>query len=641
MNIQLQALTPQFQQEKTHELIRLNILKIKTNMYKLLKYAFVLTMLNLIIFHKITAQPQSKIQLAYEYFQSKEYQKAYIEFENLYKQTRSRNYLNYMIKCQIELGDYEQAEKMIKKQIRKNKHDLLNYIDLGNIYKLKKEDKKAEEQYEYVLKNIPANRNMIARIGNSFLSKREFNHAETTYLKGRKLISYRFHYELANVYAYQRKSQELINEYLDLLVEDPESQPTIKNHLQARMNANYDENFKTILKRSLIKRIQKNAGIYMYNDMLVWYYVQEKDFSNAVIQAKALDRRLKEGGRRLVELGALATSNGMYETAKEAYQYVIKKDKNSFYYRDAKLAYLNVLYTQVEKGQIKSKEQIENLEKQYHEAIQEFGRNYTTIALIKDFAHLLAFYLNKSSEAVNLLHSAIELPNLKPLLKGACKIKLADILLLQDNIWEATIEYAQAEKMNKGNPIGYEARFKRAKLAFYMGNFDWAQAQLDVLKGSTSQLIANDAFYLSMLIKDNIGEDTTHSALKYYARAEMFLEQNKEKEALLVLDTLENNYKTSTLIDDVLFLKAKLFEKQGNVDEAIVNLKKITENSYAFDLLGDDAMYKLAQIYDYQKNNKEEAMKYYKKIIFDYPGSIYVTESRKRFRMLRGDQLNG
>jgi tetratricopeptide (TPR) repeat protein len=605
-------------------------------MNKLLQIAFLLWMLNTAAFHKIIAQPQSKVQLAYEHFQSKEYQKAYTEFESLYKKNRSSVYFSYMVKCLLGLEDYEQAEKIIKKQIRKNKKDLLNYIELGNIYKLKKQDAKADEQYQYVIKNIPANRNMISRIANSFLSKKEFSYAENTYLKGRKLITYRFHYELANVYAYQRKSQELIDEYLDLLAEDPMAENNVTNSLKARMNSNYDENFKYILKRSLIKRIQKNSGTYIYNELLIWYYVQEKDFGNATIQAKALDKRLKEGGRRLIELGALASSNGMYETAKEAYQYVIKKYKGSSYYRTAKLAYLSVLYTQVEKGQIKSLDQIENLEKQYLDAIEEFGRNYTTISLIKDFAHLQAFYLGKSTEAVSMLKSIIKLPDLKPLLKGSCKIELADILLLQDEVFEATLEYAQAEKMNKGNAVGYEARFKRAKLAFYTGNFEWAQAQLDVLKGSTTQLIANDAFYLSMLIKDNTGIDSTNTALKYYARAEMYLEQNKEEQALLVLDTLSNNYKTSTLIDDVLFLKAKLFEKQGNTDKAIENLKKI-EQSYAYDLLGDDAIYKLAQIYDYQKNNQEEAMKYYKKIIFDYPGSIFVTESRKRFRILRGD----
>jgi len=236
-----------------------------------------------------------------------------------------------------------------------------------------------------------------------------------------------------------------------------------------------------------------------------------------------------------------------------------------------------------------------------------------------------------------LFRPMISLRDLNPNLKGALKIELGDILLLQNKVWEATLEYAQAEKMNKGNAVGYEASFKRAKLAFFMGNFEWAQAQLDVLKGSTTQLIANDAFRLSMLIKDNTGgADTANTALKYYARAEMLLEQNKENEALKTLDTLEQNFKTSGLIDDVLFLKARIAEKDDKIELAIANLKKIEKN-YAFDLLGDDAIYKLAELYDYRLKNKEEAIKYYKKLIFDYPGSIYVPEARKRFRSLRGD----
>ncbi len=560
-----------------------------------------------------------------------------MEFENLYKHTRAQNYLNYVVRCQVELGKFDDAEKMLKKQIRRNKNNLQNYINLGYIYDRQGKTDKAHEQYDYALKNLPPNHNQIIRVANDFLSKREYEYAEKTYKRGRALISYPFHLELANVYAYQRKSQEMIDEYLDMLAEDPSSKQMVIARLQARMNSNYDENFGNILKKSLIKRIQKNPKRYVYNELLIWYYTQQKDFANAIIQAKAIDKRMKEGGYRLVDLGNMAFQNGMYETAKEAYAYVIERYKGNPFYVRAKLAYLNVLYAEVVKGKIAGHEDIARLEKKYHEAINEFGRNKTTIRLIKNLAHLQAFYLNKSNEALSLLRPMISLRDLNPNLKGALKIESGDILLLQNKVWEATLEYAQAEKMNKGNAVGYEASFKRAKLAFFMGNFEWAQAQLDVLKGSTTQLIANDAFRLSMLIKDNTGgADTANTALKYYARAEMLLEQNKENEALKTLDTLEQNFKTSGLIDDVLFLKARIAEKDDKIELAIANLKKIEKN-YAFDLLGDDAIYKLAELYDYRLKNKEEAMKYYKKLIFDYPGSIYVPEARKRFRALRGD----
>ena len=231
--------------------------------------------------------------------------------------------------------------------------------------------------------------------------------------------------------------------------------------------------------------------------------------------------------------------------------------------------------------------------------------------------------MNKSDDAIELLNKTLNISTLKPLLKGSLKIEYADILVLKGETDEAILEYAQAEKMNENNEIGHDAKFKRAKLAFYTGNFEWAQAQLDVLKASTSQLIANDAFQLSMLIKDNIGLDSNETALKYFAKSEMMLQQNKTNEALILLDTLENNYNTHSLIDEVLFLKASIFEKEEKTELQIKMLEKISEK-YASDLLGDDAIYKLAQIYDFQLNDKEKAQKYYKRIMFDFQGSIYA-----------------
>jgi outer membrane protein assembly factor BamD (BamD/ComL family) len=35
-----------------------------------------------------------------------------------------------------------------------------------------------------------------------------------------------------------------------------------------------------------------------------------------------------------------------------------------------------------------------------------------------------------------------------------------------------------------------------------------------------------------------------------------------------------------------------------------------------------------------------KAKELYEKILFDYPGSLYTTEARKRFRTLRGDMIN-
>ncbi len=595
-----------------------------------------ISILLIILANNILAQPnnRSDIQLAFQYYQSQEYTKAEVLFEKITKTNRSQVYFNYRIKCLIALKEFSKAEKLVKKRIRRNKNTLSNYIELGNIYNLQNKKIEAEKKFNEVIDRLPVNKNIIISIANSFLSNQLYSYSEKTYLKGRKITSNHFHLEMANLYAYQRKNQQMIDEYLDLLKEDEKFKQTIKNTLQSKMNRDFDDNLKSLIKTTLLKRIQKSPKTYVYNELLIWLFIQDKDFVNAIIQAKALDRRLKEGGSRLIEIGRFAASNKMFEDAKEAYNYVIKKGEITYYYENAVLGLLNIYYQQIILKQITDKYQIEEIEKKYNSVIEEFGINIRTITLIKDFAHLQAFYLNKTKSAIDLLKNAIKIPRLRHLFKEGLRIEYADILVLMGQTDEAILEYAQIEKRNENNEIGHEAKFKRAKLSFYTGNFVWAQAQLDVLKASTSQLIANDAFQLSMLIKDNIGLDSNETALKYFATATMMLQQNKIQQALGILDTLENNYITHSLIDDVLFLKATIYEKQKQIEKQIEMLKKIT-NKYSQALLGDDAIYKLAQIYDYQKNDNEQAMKYYKQIMFHFKGSIYVVDSRKRFRFLR------
>jgi tetratricopeptide (TPR) repeat protein len=614
------------------------IITIKWRFFRFSLRKFFLVVIFLICRFFVSAQ-DDKVRLAYQYYQDKDYQKAAILFEELYNQYKVQVYFSYSVNCLVEIKEFQQAEKLIKKQIRQNKSDLANYIEYGYLFNRQNNTSEASKQYDYVIKNLPQDKNEIIRIANNFIVKREYEYAQQAYEKGAKLINYGFQIELANIYAYQRKSQEMVDAYLDLIKQEPAQMEMVQNNLQSRMSNAFDDNLKDIIKLSLIKRIQKDPKDVAYSEMLLWYYIQQNDYTNAIIQAKALDKRLGEGGMRLIELGSIAKSNNMFVEAKSAYDYVMSYGKESVFYFEAKIGYLEIYSEQIELGQITDRNELLMVEKMYIETIDEFNSQAETINLKKDLAHLQAFYLNKAENAKQLLLDAVQNPKLNSNIKGSCKTELGDIYLMCEQVSDAILEYAQAAKMNEDNEIGDMAKLKRATLAFYTGNFTWAQAQLDVLKTGTSKLIANDAFVLSILISDNLGGDTTETALTYFAKAEMFLQQKKTSEALKLLDTLEIHYNTHSLIDDVLFLKAKIYEKQGNIEKTIQMLLVIADK-YGHDLLGDDAVYKLAQIYDYQLNDKNKALEYYKKIIFDYSGSIYVVEARKRFRVLRGDNTS-
>jgi len=206
-------------------------------------------------------------------------------------------------------------------------------------------------------------------------------------------------------------------------------------------------------------------------------------------------------------------------------------------------------------------------------------------------------------------------------------------------VWDASLLYSQAEKLMKTDDIGRMAKLKNAKLAYYTGEFEWAQAQLNVLKAATSDLISNDALYLAMLISDNSFMDTTYAALRTFARADLFIYQNEIDSAVTALDSIEQHHAGHSLQDDILLKKGEIAEKRREYAKAVEYYHRIWKE-HGHDLLGDDAVYRMAKLHEDRLNQPDKAMEYYQILLLDHPGSLFTVEARKRFRALRGDLLN-
>ena len=285
-----------------------------------------------------------------------------------------------------------------------------------------------------------------------------------------------------------------------------------------------------------------------------------------------------------------------------------------------------------------TKNDLQALSTKFENTLQELGKNISTAYLIKELAYLKGFYLYNIEEASELLQNCIALIKNETELQAECKLMLADLLVVQEEEWEAILLYSQVEKSFKENPIGHEAKFRRARISYFQGEFDWAQAQLDVLKASTSKLIANNAMDLSLLITDNTGLDTTAKAMQMYARAELLAFQNKWDVSLLTLDSLEHVFPGHSLLDEALFKKGQISSKRKDYKQAIGFYKEIVENYY-YDILADDALFQWAKLTEEFEKDRIQAQLLYEKILLEYSGSIYTAESRKKIRELRGESI--
>jgi len=610
-------------------------------MFKIIKIVFFTCCFLAITSTQLKAQAgQTNAELGMQYLSTNDFDKAAVYLEKYYDQDPLGAYPLYL-KCLIGMKDYEKAEKVIKKQIKKFPTDQALKVDLGNLYESSNQNDKAKKVYQDAIKNLPSDINQINILGNTFLQRQLYDYASETYLQGRRLLkgAYPFSFELAEVYAQQSKSSEMVGEYINLLEFSPTYLPNIQTILQNKIANDLGGNLSDLIRQALLRKIQKDNEQTIYSEFLYWLFLQDKDYESAFIQVKSLDKRLEEKGERPLSLGRLCVNNQEYSTAEKCFQYVVDLGKENSNYVNAKMELINAINLRITNSGTYSQADLLKLEADYESTLKELGKNVATAPLVRGFAHLEAFYLHKTAEAIDLLLETLDFPNMQAQFTAECQLELADIYVFSGEVWEAALLYGQVDKDFKNDPLGREAKFRNARLSYYLGEFEWAKGQLSVLKAATSQLISNDALSLGLLISDNTNLDTTTAALLLYSHADLLSFQNKDSLAFVALDSLLTLYPKNSLTDEVWFKKAQIRKKQGNFLEAVPFLQDIIDK-YQEDILADDALYQLASIYEVNLNDKEKAKNLFEQLITKYPGSLFVVDARKHFRILRGDKLN-
>jgi tetratricopeptide (TPR) repeat protein len=586
------------------------------------------------------AQSPADRQLADQYLNNAEYEKAAQLYDKLMDRDPFGTYPQYL-RCLLAMKNYDEAEKIVKKIIKKQPDNPSYLVDLGYIYASRGENDKAKQQYDKAIKNIKPDQGQIITLANSFLIRQELDYALQVYMEGKRLMrgSYSFYFETAEIYYQKGDFLKMTDEYLSSVAENPMLQQSVLNILQGRVGYDPDNSKSDFLRTALLRRIQKNPDQSEFSEMLIWLFIQQKDFDSAFIQAKALDKREKEDNGRIYNLGTMAASNLNYDAALKCFQFVIDKGPNNLNYISARMEYLNTLNKKITESNTFTKADLIKLEKDYNSTLNELGKGARTASLVRGLAHLHAFFLDQPDSAIDDLEDAILFPGISKTTQAECKLELGDIYLFTGNVWDSDLLYKQIEKDFKNDPLGQEAKFRAARLDYFRGDFMWAQAQLDVLKSATSQLIANDALSLSLLISDNMGLDSTTDALLLYSRADLLTYRNKTDEALQTLDTLLKQFPTHSLVDDSWFKQAEIMDMRHDwaAEDSLYD-KILTNDSSS--VLADDALFHRAELYETKLNNKSRAMELYESLLVKYPGSLFAVEARKRYRSLRGDTFN-
>jgi tetratricopeptide (TPR) repeat protein len=580
------------------------------------------------LFVSLWAKAQNE-QLANNYFDRGEFEKALVSYEELLKsQEGNFNYFQRTIECLQQLQQFEKAEKMLENRIDKYKQNNL-LVELGFNYQLQKNQEKANKYYNQAIDKIKKSANEVYGIAYVFERKALVDYALLAYQTAlEKDARLPVNFQMATLYGQKGNTDLMIDMYLQEAYQNPQNLPLIQNQLSRFMTEEVDTSFNDSLRKALLLRAQKTQDVF-WNDFLSWLFIQQKEYGKAFIQQKAIYKRNPDSFANIVNLGQMAIEDNDQDSATEILSFVLENTK------DLELLIESHSYLIEMKIDHATEKDYPAITAELESLIKEFGVSPYTLSLLKLEADFNAFHLNNSEKAKSILKSAMEMPINKYQL-AEVKMELADILLFEEKFNQALIYYSQVDEDMSGDVVGQEASLKTAKTSYFKTDFQWASHQLKVLKSASSQLIANDALDLHLLISDNTVEDSLQVALKKFARADFLLYQNKKKEALAGFQLILKEHKGEDIEPVTLLRIGKIYEKMGDYTNALANYDAIITN-HKDCIYIDEALYFSAEIYNIQLKDTEKAKPLYEEMLTKHEDSIYYVDSRNKYRKLRGD----
>ena len=580
-------------------------------------------------------QPASKeAELANEYFNDGEYEKAADLYLKLTKNQENEDFYTFRVAdCYLRLKDYDTGIDFATRLAKKNPTALQYQVLKGKFLQAKGQTESAEALWQEIITKKLKKELDFRAVGALFLQFRMFSWAETTFLQGRKTLKnqYFFARELANIYSESGDYEKSVIEWINVYLEKPVSYNEVKTVILSFSTPETAD----VIEAGLLRKSQSQQNDPNLRDLLFEFYIAAAKYDEALLQAKSLDKLNHEKGERLYRLAQVLQNNQEYERSNIALDYIITNHKDSPYYY---LSYLEKaknfdfkIFEEKKSDTVNVQAAIQN----YDALFQQFGRRDNFFDAMYRKAYLAVFFLNELTVAAQEL-SEIEKLNIPANQKAKAKILYGDIFLLTADYNKARLTYSEVEDKFKEDQIGALAKLKFAQLSYYKGEFDLAKARLKSLKDNTSNDISNDAMRLYLLIQDNIGLDSTTTALEIFAKIQLLVYQKRLDTALVMLDTLVYRFPTHPLADEIIWERVNIYLAKNQIEKTLFWIDKLLDG-HSDGIYADDALFKKAEIYQFVLNKPQDAQKMYLDLLVKYSGSLYRVEARKRIRKLRGE----
>jgi predicted Zn-dependent protease len=308
----------------------------------------VLSICTLVIPSSVMAQ--SKYDQARTFLDSKNYKSALPLYKELYSENPSNTEVGqeYLL-ILMALHDFKKAEELAKDQLKKKPNHPLSMLTLGRVYEADGKVKKATEQYELVLKYINGDDILTQQIANEFSNANKQDWAIKAYERATQVTQVPGIYNaaLAKLYNQIGNTEKAISLVIEarqnqMLMNGDESTETTLLQLMGK-----DVEKQKLAQKAIIKLVNADPQNYYYTYLLTWIFSVQDNWSQALVQIQALEKRSTDKGMLLLDFAQKAVQKKEFEVAKKAYNTLVGYGVGNPRYALAKEGLLKLQLTQL------------------------------------------------------------------------------------------------------------------------------------------------------------------------------------------------------------------------------------------------------------------------------------------------------
>ncbi len=345
------------------------------------------------------------LEMAYAYFKQGEYDKAAEIYKKLGEDKKTAALVhNDYVATLMKLRDYDTAEKFIRAQIARFGPTLTFQADLAEVYESSGRKELASREFDKLIDETAGYEMRVVELLNFFYRNQKLEHMVKLIFKDREVSKNPFKFDtwLARTYNLLNQKDKMLEEALGYARRNKHPD-YVKSAIQ---DAFVTEEEIKYVEDVLFSKIQGEPNETFYPELLTWWFAQKGDFARAFVQARAIDKRLNQGGNKVFELAYQSFVSKDFKNAARMYQYIMDEYPTSEQYPYARTWMIKRKEELVKTTYPIEMEAIQDLIAQYEKLISDVGTSIRTADAMRNMGLLQAFYLHDYAAAIRTLEIA-------------------------------------------------------------------------------------------------------------------------------------------------------------------------------------------------------------------------------------------